>query len=148
MRRVATAIALTIMSAAGTVMASTAAEAAGSIMIYKAYYNSPGSDTGSNSSLNGEFIVLKNVSSSTRYITGYTLRDKSSHVYKFPSTTIGPGKYMYVRTGKGTNGWKDRYWGQSWYVWNNTGDTAYLRSSGGTLLDSCTWGSTGSYKYC
>lgn len=50
--------------------------------------------------------------------------------------------------GRGTNDSNERFWGQSWYIWNNTGDTAYLRTPGGTLYDSCSWGSTGDYKFC
>ncbi|MFE9691992.1 hypothetical protein [Micromonospora sp. NPDC005806] len=34
------------------------------------------------------------------------------------------------------------------YIWNNTGDTAYLRNSAGTSIDTCSWGSSGSYTYC
>jgi len=30
--------------------------------------------------------------------------------------------------------------------WNNTGDYAYLRTPSGALMDSCTWGSTGSSR--
>jgi hypothetical protein len=33
-------------------------------------------------------------------------------------------------------------------VWNNTGDTAYVRNPSGTLIDSCSWGGSGSYTYC
>jgi hypothetical protein len=41
-----------------------------------------------------------------------------------------------------------QYWGRAAYVWNNTGDTAYVRNPSGTLIDSCSWGSSGSYTYC
>jgi hypothetical protein len=55
---------------------------------------------------------------------------------------------VQVHTGKGTNTSAHRYWGRSWYVWNNTGDTAYLRYPAGTTADTCSWGKTGSSKYC
>lgn len=138
-----------IAMALAAVLTTAPAQAAGVIVINKAYYDSPGKDTGSNVSLNGEFIVLKNVSKRTRYITGWKLRDRAGHVYKFPATKIKPGRYMWVRTGKGSNDYNDRYWGRSWYVWNNTGDTAKLRRKDGTLVDKCSWGSSGKgYKYC
>jgi hypothetical protein len=41
-----------------------------------------------------------------------------------------------------------RYWGVSWYVWNNGGDSAYLRNSSGTSIDSCSWKSSGTHTYC
>jgi hypothetical protein len=53
------------------------------------------------------------------------------------------GNSVYIHTGKGTNSGTHRYWGRSWYVWNNTGDTAYLRNPSGTLIDRCGWTSTG-----
>jgi hypothetical protein len=43
----------------------------------------------------------------------------------------------------------NRYWGRAGYVWNNTGDTAYLRTPSGALMDSCKWTRTApGYKYC
>jgi hypothetical protein len=72
----------------------------------------------------------------------------TEHVYIFTSDySLGAGKRVYIHTGKGTNGSPDyqhRYWSRAWYVWNNTGDTAYVRNPSGTLIDSCSWGS-GSY---
>ncbi|MPY77889.1 MAG: lamin tail domain-containing protein [Actinophytocola sp.] len=136
------------MALAG-VLATPTAQAAGGIVIYKANYDSPGSDDGSNASLNAEYIVLKNNTNKTRTITGWKLRDAQGHVYKFPRTKIKPGKRMRVHTGKGTNDRNDRYWRREWYVWNNDGDTAKLRRKNGTLADKCAWSSSGDgYKYC
>jgi hypothetical protein len=54
-----------------------------------------------------------------------------------------------VHTGKGTNTTSHKYWGRSWYVWNNTGDKATLRRADGTWIHSCSWTSGGlGYKYC
>ena len=36
-----------------------------------------------------------------------------------------------------------QYYGRTWYVWNNTGDSAYLRNAAGTLVHSCTWSALG-----
>jgi hypothetical protein len=104
--------------------------------------NSPGSDTGSNTSLNGEWVRLKNSSSTTTYtLTGWTIRDKSSHIYKFGTFSLKPGASVTLHTGKGTNSSTSRYWGRSSYIWNNTGDAAYLKNTAGTTKDSCSWGS-------
>lgn len=106
--------------------------------------NSPGRDTGSNSSLNGEWVRLKNSSSHTSYnLTGWTIRDRSAHVYKFGSFILKPGASVTLHTGRGSNTASNRYWGKTWYVWNNTGDEAYLRNTGGTTKDTCSWGSEG-----
>jgi hypothetical protein len=144
--------ALAIAVGVSLIVASPAEAATPAIQITKVYYNSPGSDTGSNTSLNAEWVRLTNSRSYTINLKSWTLRDKASHVYTFTTNYyLGAGKRVYIHTGKGTNGYPDyqhRYWGRSWYVWNNTGDTAYVRNPFGTLIDSCSWGSTGSYTYC
>jgi len=124
------------------------ASATGSIYIYKIYFNSPGSDTRSNTSLNAEYIIIKNKGSVNRSLGGWTVRDRSGHTYKFGTFTLKPGYAVTLHTGKGTNNSTHRYWGLSNYVWNNDGDTAYLRNSSGTLQDSCHYSGTGSYIYC
>lgn len=130
-------------------VAAPAQAATPMVMITKVYYNSPGSDTGSNTSLNAEYVRLTNKRSYTINLKSWTLRDKSNHVYTFSSNFyLKPGYNVYIHTGKGTNTTYHRYWGRSWYVWNNTYDAAYLRNSGGTAIDSCSWGSSGSYTYC
>ncbi|REE97443.1 lamin tail domain-containing protein [Thermomonospora umbrina] len=135
-------------AAAAVVLAPTAAEAAGAIQIYRVYYDSPGKDTGSNSSLNAEWVQIKNKGSKARQLKNWRLRDKNGFVYTFGTFTLRAGATVTVRTGKGSNTSKTRYWGRSWYVWNNTGDTAYLRFPNGSLADSCSWGSKGDWKYC
>ncbi len=43
----------------------------------------------------------------------------------------------------------DRHWNHSWYIWNNTGDTAILRNQHGTTIGSCTYkGTAQGYVYC
>jgi hypothetical protein len=141
------AVVAATLGVAGTAQAATPA-----VQITKVYYNSPGIDTGSNTSLNAEWVRLTNTRSYTINLKGWTLRDKASHVYTFTTNySLGAGKRVYIHTGTGTNGSPDyqhRYQGRSAYVWNNTGDTAYVRNPSGTLIDSCSWSSAGSYTYC
>jgi Lamin Tail Domain len=143
-------MALITVAAAALVgaLGAVPAQAAGGVIIYRAYYNSPGSDTGTNASLNAEYIQLRNTARVAKIVTGWTLRDKQGHVYKFPATRINPGQYLTIRTGKGRNNVANRYQGRAWYVWNNTGDTAYLRNAAGAQIDTCSWGRTGSWRNC
>lgn len=105
--------------------------------------NSPGSDRGANSSLNAEWVRLTDSSRTVAYtLTGWTVRDRANHVYTFGSFTLKPGASVTLHTGKGTNSSTNRYWGQGWYVWNNTGDEAFLKNRSGATQDTCTWGST------
>ncbi len=55
---------------------------------------------------------------------------------------------LTLHTGSGGNTAWHRYWGSGGYVWNNTGDTAILKNSSGTRIDSCSWGSSGDYVSC
>jgi hypothetical protein len=119
------------------------------IQITKVYYNSPGSDTGSNTSLNAEWVRITNTGTTSRYLTGWTLRDAQGHIYKFGTFKLAAGARVYVHTGKGTNTASHRYMQRGWYVWNNTGDKATLRRADGVWIDSCSWTSSGlGYKYC
>ncbi|MFC4052515.1 lamin tail domain-containing protein [Actinomadura syzygii] len=144
---VAGAAAVLVAGGAGVAMA-VPAEAASPVQIYRVYYDSPGKDTRSNASLNGEWVQLFNTSTSSKNLKGVKLRDKTGYTYTFGTFTIKGRKSVYVHTGKGSNSATQRYWGRSQYVWNNTGDTAYLLYPSGSVADKCSWGSSGSSKYC
>lgn len=138
-----------VLAVGGSLVAGAPAQAAPAVLITKVYYDSPGSDTGSNKSLNAEYVRLTNKRSSVINLKGWYVRDKAGHTYKFTSDyRVGGGKSIYIHTGKGTNTGTDRYWGRAAYVWNNTGDAAYLRNPSGTLIDSCSWNKRGSYTNC
>ncbi|MET7808681.1 lamin tail domain-containing protein [Micromonospora chersina] len=144
------AVAAIAIAVGGSFAAAAPAQAATpAVMITKVYYNSPGSDTGSNTSLNAEYVQLTNKRSTSINLKYWTLRDKANHVYKFTTNWyLKAGASVVIHTGKGTNTSSNLYWGSGAYIWNNTGDTAYLRNSAGTGIDSCSWGSTGSYTNC
>jgi hypothetical protein len=135
-RLAAIALATAVASGAAVVAPATAGAATPPIRIVKIQYDSPGADRGGNSSLNAEYVVLKNTTRTARSLTGWTLKDKQGFTYKFPSFTLKAGATVTIRTGKGTATSTNRYYNRTWYVWNNTGDTAYLRDSRGVLKDS------------
>jgi hypothetical protein len=126
-----------------------AAEASPALQLGRIQYDSPGTDTRTNASLNAEYVTIKNVSSTKSSLSGFTLRDAQSHVYTFGTFALAAGKSVRLHTGKGTNTSTDRFWGSAAYIWNNTGDKASLKTHAGSLVDSCSWTSTGAgYKYC
>jgi len=139
-----------LLAVGGLAVTSAPAQAASPIQITKVYVNSPGADLpATNYKVNGEYTVIKNTGSTTRTMTGWTLRDESNHVYKFGTFNLGPGKTVTVRNGKGTNTSTTRYWGSGYYIWNNSGgDSATLRTSTGTSVDKCSWTTVASYKSC
>jgi hypothetical protein len=120
-------------------VAAAPAQAVSPVRISAAQYDSPGSDTGSNYSLNSEWVRITNDSSTRKTLTSWTLRDTSSHVYKFGTFTLGAGKSVRIHTGKGSDTATDRYQGRGWYVWNNTGDKAILKNAGGTTVSTRSW---------
>jgi hypothetical protein len=117
------------------------AEAASAIQIKKVYVNSPGSDLpATNTKVNAEYTVIKNTGRTARSLTGWTLRDESRHVYTFGTFSLGAGKRVTIRNGKGTDTSTTRYWGSGYFIWNNSGgDSATLRTKAGTSIDKCTW---------
>jgi hypothetical protein len=141
---------LAAVAIAALTLPSTPALATGHrIQINEIYYNSPGPDTGSNSSLNAEWVRLYNTSSSKISLTNWTLRDAAGHVFTFGTYTLGAHRYVKIHTGHGTPNQTDRYWNRGWYIWNNTGDTATLRDSHGGTMGSCHYtGTSGGYASC
>jgi hypothetical protein len=135
------------LAAATLVAGAPPAAAASGLQLGKVNYDPPGKDVADDAQLRAEWLVVKNVTSTTKCLTGWTVRDAANHVYTFGSFCLAGYKAVYLHTGKGTNTSSNRYWGLGWYVWNNTGDSAYLRNSSGTLMDTCKYpgGSPGYY---
>lgn len=142
-KAVAAALVPLALAAGSIATAAQPASAASAVQILKVKYDSTGSDNGSNASLNDEWVMLKNTSSTSRVLTGWTVKDKTGYTFTFPTFTLKAGATVTVRTGKGSATSTQRYYNRTWYVWNNTGDTAYLRSKAGTLQDSCSWSAVG-----
>ena len=110
------------------------------MQISEIYYNSPGPDHGSNASLNAEWVLLHNTSGSPITMTNWILHDGGQkHTFRFGTYTIAPHGYVKIHTGKGSRSQTNRYWNLSWYVWNNTGDTATLKDNHGNVLDRCSY---------
>ena len=144
MRSVVRALSCAAVLIPSVLAAAPGAEAASAAQISYVRYDSPGDDTGSNSSLNAEYVKITNKGSTNRSLTGWTLRDKTGYTYRFPTFTLKAGATVVVRTGKGTASSTYRYYNRTWYVWNNTGDTAYLKNASGTTVDTCAWSALGS----
>ena len=134
--RIVTATAAAVLA----ISMSPAVANAGPVRIDRVQYDSPGSDRGSNPSLNAEWVVIKNFGNRARQLRGWTLRDKAGHVYRFGTFRLRPGRSVKVHTGSGRNSRTDRYWKQDWYVWNNDGDKATLKNKSGRRADTCSWG--------
>ncbi|MFJ5075634.1 lamin tail domain-containing protein [Streptomyces sp. NPDC088553] len=149
MLRARTFAAVTAAAASGILLLPTQAQAAGSVHLYKIHYDSPGSDRGGNTSLNGEWVQIRNTTGAAVNLRGWTLTDAANHKYTFGNFVLGKGKIVTVRTGRGTNTSANVYQNRGWYVWNNDRDTATLKKSNGARIDTCAYNSTRvDYKWC
>ncbi|MEU9293272.1 lamin tail domain-containing protein [Streptomyces sp. NPDC048266] len=149
MLRARTFAAVTAAAASGILLLPTQAQAAGSVHLYKIYYDSPGTDRRSNASLNAEYVQIRNTTGAAVNLRGWTLTDAANHKYTFGNYVLGRGKIVTVRTGRGTNTAANVYQNRGAYVWNNDRDTATLKKSNGTRVDVCSYNSTRvDYKWC
>jgi hypothetical protein len=147
------ALLVTCLTAAASLLIATPAQAApATVYIYKVYFDSPGSDTGSNTSLDAEYVVIRNGDDVSHSVSGWTVRDAAGHVYPFGTLRLGAGKQAVIHTGKGTSYTTSAsthlHQGRGWYVWNNTGDKVILRRADGSLKDTCSYSGGGAHKYC
>src|SRR6266704_1034515 len=121
----------------GVLAVATPAQAASRMQIGEIWYNSPGSDRGGNASLNHEWVRLHNTTGHAISLTGWTLRDTAHHVYHFGTYRLRAHGSVKIHTGHGRNTQRNRYWRHSWYIWNNDGDTATLKTASGTTRARC-----------
>jgi len=135
-----------------TMLGPAAAQAATPpVVIHEIYYNSPGRDTGSNPSLNAEWVQLHNSTGHRITLTHWSLRDRAGHVYAFGTYRLPAHGSVKIHTGTGSNTQANRYWDHSWYIWNNDGDGATLKNASGTVISRCSYsdpGETRAFKIC
>ncbi len=107
------------------------------IKISRIQADAPGND---NENPNGEWIEIVNEGSEAVNLEGYSLKDAANHIYTFPAFTLQPGATVRLYSGQGQDDASSLYWGLvGEAVWNNGGDSAFLRDSEGHLVDSYTY---------
>jgi hypothetical protein len=115
----------------------------------KIQFDPPGDDDATSSSLNKEYVQVRNFGVKAWTLTGWTLRDVSGFRYAFPEGfTVEPGATVTIHTGPGRNRPLHLYWGQGTYVWNNTGDKATLKNAAGKVVDTCSYDGEGGATPC
>lgn len=87
-----------------------------------------------------EWVELTNQGDLTVDLSGYTLKDQANHIYAFEDFTLGSKEFVRLFSRNGINTDYRLYWGLgNDTVWNNDGDTAYLRDPDGALVDLYTY---------
>lgn len=93
-------------------------------------------DTSSNP--NDEYIIITNNGSKVS-MNGWQMKDEATHIYTFGDVVLGTGDSITVYSGNGTDTNEIKYWKQKTTVWNNDGDTVFLRDGAGNLAMSYTY---------
>ena len=100
--------------------------------VVRFHYDAAGND---NYNLNDEYFVLRNVSGSPIDMSGWTASDEAGHLFRFPQGfVLEPGATVTVYTGCGTDTEEKLFWCSRRAIWNNDGDTLFLRDSTGKLV--------------
>jgi len=67
-------------------------------------------------------------------LTGWTISDESHRRYLFPDFTLPAGAKVTLRTGLGKNTSTELFWGSRSPIWNDAGETTFLRNPDGKLV--------------
>jgi len=107
---------------------------AGCIVLEEIHWNAEGDDC---KNPNGEWVTLKNTCDFDCNLTGWSIKDSGTTVFKFPEFILFSGKDVKIFSGSGIETNNELYWnkkGSCKAVWNNEGDIIYLRDSEGKLV--------------
>jgi predicted phosphodiesterase len=96
-------------------------------------YNPPGDD------VEGEYVEIENQGDIAELMTDWALSDVAQNTYTFPTFTLPARGKVRVWVRHDTDTATDLYWGRKAAVWNNRGDTAYLRDANGNLVSTYSW---------
>lgn len=89
-----------------------------------------------NENPNGEWVEISNTGDAPINMQGYTLQDAGNHSYTFNKFSLAAGQTVQVYSGRGQDRADSLYWGLvDDSVWNNRGDSAFLRNAEGNLVD-------------
>lgn len=104
--------------------------------------DAPGDDS---VNLNGEFVTFTQTGAEPIELDGWEVADESaSHRYTFDDLRLDPGSSVTLFSGCGTDDQTARYWCTSGSaVWNNDGDTVFLRDPSGNIVASLSYGASG-----
>lgn len=82
-----------------------------------------------------EYVVIENDDSVPIQLKNWTKRDEANHIFTFPSFVIQPNQTCRVYTNEIHSEWCGFSYGSGKAIWNNGGDTAYLRDAYGTIIN-------------
>jgi len=81
-----------------------------------------------------EYIVIENREDTPLDLTAWTVSDEANHRYLLPSFILEVKAAVTLRTCLGKNTESELFWGSRSPIWNNDGDTIFIRDSEGQLV--------------
>jgi Flp pilus assembly pilin Flp len=87
-----------------------------------------------------EHICFTNRDAYVADMTGWTVADAVNHTYTFPRFQLRAGASVKLYSDRGADTDSKLYWGTEGNIWNDKGDTAYLRDAAGALVDEYSYG--------
>ena len=96
-------------------------------------------DPSSGTDLEGEYVRILNNEAGPVELTGWRLSDIADTTFIFPAFVLPAGATVRVWVKDGADNSAELYWGRGRAVWNNAGDTAFLKNSNDVLVDSCSY---------
>jgi micrococcal nuclease len=107
------------------------------IEIVNFHYNAKGND---NENLNDEYVIFKNVCDFSIDMNNWEIKDEATNIYRFSEFSLLPHATVTLYSGSGIDSVTELYWNSRRAIWNNVGDTLYLRNSNGNLVLSQSYG--------
>lgn len=101
------------------------------IVILDFNYDAAGND---NENLNGEYVKFKNKCGSQVNLNKWSVKDEGTSIYTFKMFVLKDGSEFTLFSGKGSDTEKELYWSSKRSIWNNNGDTLFLRNDRGNLV--------------
>ncbi|MBA7654713.1 hypothetical protein ES703_62596 [subsurface metagenome] len=101
------------------------------VAIAEAHADAEGKDR---DNLCNEYIVIENRRDTSVDLTGWTIYDEAHHRYLFPSFALEAKAAVTLRTCLGKNTRSELFWGSRSPIWNNDGNTIFIRDSKGQLI--------------
>ncbi len=100
------------------------------ISIINFHYDAIGDD---NQNLNDEYVVFKNKCDSID-LDSWNVKDEATHKYTFKNFVFDADSTFTLYTGSGKDTSDELYWNSKSAIWNNAGDTLFLRDKNGGLV--------------
>jgi micrococcal nuclease len=81
-----------------------------------------------------EYIVIENQGDRALNMTGWTVSDEANRRYLIPNFVLAPKARVTLYTGLGKNTDTNLFWGSRTAVWNDDGDTVFIKDAAGSLM--------------